>query len=92
MLSSMGAVIYDSQDFYIIPLDKKIRRNVLGASDAFLGAFVVGMLRDDNMISRFALASSAASIVMESTCADFNLMPDEIMTRRQTIADRITIK
>ncbi|MFW9918484.1 MAG: PfkB family carbohydrate kinase [Candidatus Thorarchaeota archaeon] len=92
MVSSMGAVIYDGEEFYIVPLDRSTRRNVLGASDAFLGAFVVGMLQKKSMTERSALASSAASIVMETSCAEFVLSPEELNRRQQKISDRIVVK
>ncbi len=92
MVSSMGAVIYDGEEFYIVPLERTVRRNVLGASDAFLGAFVVGMLQEQSMADRSALASGAASIVMEANCAEFILSPDELQRRQQNIVDRIVVK
>jgi sugar/nucleoside kinase (ribokinase family) len=92
MLSSMGAVVYDGNEFYIVPLEKETTRNVIAASDAFLAAFSVGMTRVVDMTERAALASSAASIVMEHSCAEFSLIPEEVQTRQQAIIDRIVIK
>ncbi len=92
MLSSMGAVIYDGNEFYIVPLDREVRRNVLGASDAFLGAFVVGMVQQRNMLDTSALASSAASFVLETSCAEFKISSHELLRKQQSILDRIVIK
>ncbi len=92
MLSSMGAVVYDGNEFFIVPLEKQATRNVIAASDAFTAAFSVGMTRVTDMTERAALASSAASIVMEHSCAEFAISPEEIQTRQQAIIDRIVIK
>ncbi|MCK5151177.1 MAG: carbohydrate kinase family protein [Candidatus Thorarchaeota archaeon] len=92
MLSSMGAVVFDGNEFYIVPLEKESTRNVIAASDAFLAAFVVGMTRVIDMTERAALASSAASIVMEHSCAEFALVPEEVQSRQKSIIDRIVIK
>ncbi|MFW9849011.1 MAG: PfkB family carbohydrate kinase [Candidatus Thorarchaeota archaeon] len=92
MLSSMGAVVYDGNEFFIVPLEKESTRNIIAASDAFLAAFSVGMVRADDMTERTALASSAASIVMENSCAEFSLNLEEIRTRQRAIIDRIVIR
>ncbi|MHA1906250.1 MAG: PfkB family carbohydrate kinase [Candidatus Thorarchaeota archaeon] len=92
MLSSMGAVVYNGNEFFIVPLEREATRNVIAASDAFLAAFSVGMTRVADMTERAALASSAASIVMEHSCAEFSLIPEEIQNRQKAIMDRIVIK
>ncbi|MBN2231033.1 MAG: hypothetical protein JW779_15720, partial [Candidatus Thorarchaeota archaeon] len=92
MVSSMGAVIYNGDEFYIVPLEKTNRRNILGASDAFLGAFIAGMVRQESMIDVSALASSAASIVMGTSCAEFTLDPEDMQRRQKALLERIVVK
>ena len=92
MMSSMGSVVYDGHEFYIVPMEKASTRNVIAAGDAFLAAFVVGMMRAKNMAERAAFASGAASIVMEHSCAELILAPEELDYRQQDIIDRIVIK
>ena len=92
MVSSMGAVIYDGNEFYIVPVDRTVRRNVLGASDAFLGAFTVGMVQEKSMTERAALASGAASLVMETSCAEFKISMEDLVRRQHIIIDRIVVK
>ncbi len=92
MLSSMGFVVYDGDEFYIVPIEKSSPRNVIAASDAFLAAFTVGMLQAKNMVERAAFASGAASIIMEHSCAELAFAHDELDYRQQSIIDRIVIK
>ncbi|MDF1538076.1 MAG: PfkB family carbohydrate kinase [Candidatus Thorarchaeota archaeon] len=92
MLSSMGSVVYDGDEFYIVPMERSSTRNVIAASDAFLAAFTVGMLQAKNMAERAAFASGAASIVIEHSCAELSFAQDELDYRQQSIIDRIVIK
>lgn len=92
MLSSMGSVVYDGNEFYIVPMEKTSTRNVIAAGDAFLAAFVVGMVQSKNMTERAAFASGASSIVMEHSCSELVFSNDELNHRQQAIIDRIVIK
>ncbi len=92
MLSSMGAVVYDGNEFLIAPFEKAARRNVLAFSDAFLASYVVGLVQRTAKLERTALASSAASIIMEGNCSEFSIAPEELHRRKMTLLERIVIK
>ncbi|MFW9907099.1 MAG: carbohydrate kinase family protein [Candidatus Thorarchaeota archaeon] len=92
MLSSMGAVVYDGNEFLIVPTEKRFVRNIMAASDAFLAAFVVYLSRSDDMTERAAFASGAASTVMEHSCVEFDIIPEEVHQRQQAIIDRVVVK
>jgi sugar/nucleoside kinase (ribokinase family) len=92
MLSSMGAVVYDGSEFLITPFEKAARRNVLAFSDAFLASYAVGLVQRTAKLERAALASSAASIIMEGSCTEFSIAADELHRRKTTLLERIVIR
>ncbi len=92
MFSSLGATIYDKDEFYIVPIERTIPKNPLAASNAFLGAFVVGMLHEQNMLERASLAASAASAVIERDCTDTDFQAKDLLARQASLLDKITIK
>jgi sugar/nucleoside kinase (ribokinase family) len=92
MMSTNGAVVYDGEEFLVVPLPKSDRKNVLGASDSLLAGFAVEALHSQRVLDCAAFAAAMASMVLESSCLDYSFDIQEVRRRQSLLLDDIIIK
>ncbi len=86
-----GSILFDGNEFKIIPSYKVHTDDALGAGAAFLAGFVMGLLNHKRYDYCAALGNSVASFKIIGNSTDFSLDRDNAFTRANEIASDITV-
>jgi len=85
-LGERGSLIYDGNEFTIVPTYQTQPRDTLGAGAAFLAGFAQGLLEERTIANCGALGSAVASKKIERTGLEFNLIRSEVEQRALEIS------
>ncbi|MFW9959627.1 MAG: carbohydrate kinase family protein [Candidatus Thorarchaeota archaeon] len=85
-LGERGSLIYDGNEFTIVPTYQTQPKDTLGAGAAFLAGFAQGLLEERTVANCGALGSAVASKKIERTGLEFNLIRSEVEQRALQIS------
>jgi len=88
-LGERGSLIYDGNEFIIIPTYQTSPRDTRGAGAAFLAGFAQGLLEERPIASCGALGSAVASKKIERTGLEFDLIRSEVEQRALQISSEL---
>ncbi len=88
-LGEKGSLIYDGNEFTIVPIYPAPPKDTLGAGAAFLAGFARGLLEERTIADCGALGAAVASKKIEITGLEFNLIRSEVEQRALQISSNL---
>jgi len=91
-LGEKGSLIYDGNEFIIVPTYPTQPKDTIGAGASFLAGFALGLLEERTIANCGALGSAVASKRVERTGLEFILIRSEVEQRAAHIAYNVVTR
>ncbi len=91
-LDSDGSIIYDGEDFYVVPAYQTPITEPYGAGDAFMAAFALRLLDGGNLLQCGAFGTAAASFMIERTGCNPEMTYAQVKKRSELVYPKISIR
>lgn len=91
-LDSDGSIIYDGEDFYVVPAYQTSITEPYGAGDAFMAAFALRLLDGGNLLQCGAFGTAAASLMIERLGCTPEMTYAQVKKRSELVYTGISIR